>query len=134
MIVVPFVSVGPIGFGTSPDDVQKALGPPIATTRNYLGEEEFLYDGFNIEFGDAGMVEVTFVPSQDIVIGETPLMDNRHGRDDLLARSRERFRGNGSIVLRDLGVAIPDEDESPFPVTVFARGRMDFLLSTYERF
>jgi hypothetical protein len=133
MDLFPYQSVGPLQFGMTPDDVARILGSPRARSKNFLGEIKFVYPGFNVEFSKDEMVEVTFSSSQELSINGQSVFATKDGRDAILAMSKDNYRGNGSIVLTDIGVAIPDEDGPPFPITIFARGRMRPLLSRYER-
>jgi len=133
MDLSPYQSIGPITFGMTPDEVEKILGRPLARTINFLKEVKFVYPDFNVEFSQNGMVEVTFSPFQEVTIKGQSVFKTKDGRNVILAMSKEKFRGNGSIILTDIGVAIPDEDGPPFPLTVFAQGRMDPVLTTYER-
>ena len=133
MDLIPYQSVGSIRFGMMPDEVETELGRPIAKTKNFLNEVKFVYPGFNVEFSAGGMEEVTINSSQHVTIHGHSILESASGRDALLAMSKSKYQGNGSLVLMDIGVAMPDQDGPPFPLTAFARDRMKPLLANYEQ-
>jgi hypothetical protein len=113
-------------------EVEALFGPPSTTIRNFRGELEMLYPDLSVVFDDSGVADVSLEPSVEVILGGQQILNSKQGRDALFARSNVRYRGNGSINFMDIGVASSDDENLPFPLAVFARGRMDPLLAKYK--
>ncbi|MFL5329107.1 MAG: hypothetical protein ACJ8C4_09330 [Gemmataceae bacterium] len=119
-----------MAFGMGSAQVERTLGPPIAKTKNFLGQPKLIYPNVNVEFEGDRLVEMTFSSYCHLSLGADLIANSADGKDMLLRKSANNFTGNGSIVLMDIGVAISDDREEIFPLTVFARGRMDPLVQS----
>lgn len=133
MNIVPYKSVGTVEFGMTPEQVRQEMGVPLKTGKNILGEVKVLYTFFNVEFSGEAVVEVTLGPSEEVTVNGRVIRTSAEGREDLLSLSNLSYQGNGTLVLVDIGIAIPEGFDSPYPLTAFARGRMDSVLSTYRK-
>jgi hypothetical protein len=131
MDILPYEGFGPLRFGMNPQEVERLLGNPVARMKNFLGELKLVYHGMNAEFGGDGLVEVTLKGSPEITFQGQVILNL--DKKVFVKQSKEALQGNGSIVLLDFGIAIPDEEKAMFPLTVFARGRLDPLLTSYKR-
>jgi hypothetical protein len=130
MEIVPYESVGPVRFGMSRDDVKGVLGTPVAIG---FGDTRFVYEHLVIDFDDHGAAEITVDTPQAVQILGRTVLNDVDGWETLLGMSKERFRGDGSLVLMDIGVSITDDPESPGPMTAFVQGKMDPFVMRYER-
>ena len=133
MTIEPYKGVELMEFGMTPQQIENQAGAPLARTNNYLGGLKLIFPGFNVEFDHDRMVEVTLTGSGQVSLYGVMIVNSLEGKRALLASSEERVRGNGSIILMDLGVAIPDIGDLPFPLTAFTYGRMDPILHEYEK-
>lgn len=133
---IPYQGCGELRFGMSQEAVEALLGPPKLSMLNWLGEKQLVYELYSIGFGKSNsVVEIMFYPEACVVLDSVDIMSLPNGREYLLRRSKEKYIGNGSIILLDLGIAIPDDEEleSDNAIAVFAKGWRDELIRGYKR-
>ena len=140
--IEPYVGVGPLRFGMTPEQVHEAAGDPsyvnhtAGRMRNTTREEYpfgaiLVYEG---PTGDRRLVEMTFTPDcKDLVYGDVHVF-GAHPREvfrALLANDPRAGEYVGVIVFPELGLSatgFPKDDESERTLTAFEPGRMDEFL------
>lgn len=137
--VAPFIGPLPLRFGMSPGDVASILGPPKASSIDFLGDREEERDGLNLGYarGTDQLQEVVFSPGTTLVFQGMELLTS----PDPIAWLR-RFDPKpqlwvGLVVFPALGIRVSgyhDDDDSQKAIGVARRGSWDAYQDDFEPF
>ncbi|RIK70311.1 hypothetical protein DCC62_22850 [candidate division KSB1 bacterium] len=139
-----YIGVGNVRFGMKPEEVAKVFGTPDKTTKNFLKEKIEYRNKSGLvatySLTDGSLIELGFRPIilslrfKGIRIFEDPY-DEVFKK--LLHEDSNPYQSLGIVVLLNLGIALTgflQEDEDDRSVTIFSKGRWDFLKEELEPF
>lgn len=123
----PYVGVGRLAFGMTPEEVHAVVGEPQKQRPNPLGQGDERYAGFRVRYtADADlMCEVTFSTACCVSFEAISLFGDPTAVQQLAERDAYATQRLGYIIFPSLGIALADFDsdqESDKAVAVYARG------------
>ena len=136
--IVSYVGAKPLLFGMTEDQAERAVGAPLKTSVNFLGERNSNYEGFNISHSaqSGGLVEVGFSSDVNVVIRGVELFREPEAFPKLLQQDSCPYEHVGFIILLDFGITLTGfHDNDPFQraITAFTRGRWDHLKGKFKK-
>ena len=141
----PYVGVGQLKFGMTPDEVAAILGPPegsrpVASTGELRERREKSALQAVYAAGDRRLVELGFSPPiaglefDGVRLFTSPSHDALR---EILRRDPAPLADVGFVVFFDLGLSLTgfdDDDEDDKAVTVFDKGRWDEIRPQMQKF
>lgn len=132
-----YISAGPISFGMEADEVVSALGAPVSQEITRSGDTILRYNGFGITVSKMGVVELYFLPTEDVSVYGIDIYGDKQAFQKLCALDTAPKEFLGFIVLPNIGITLTgfhDNDESQKAITVFAKGRWDQLSNEMKNY
>jgi len=132
--VIPYVGVGPLRFGMTPEDVTRSSGPPLHNDRTRNNELKQRHPDFTLVFSDAvGLVEASFAPEAHLMVGGVDLFRHRAPLRHLAALDPSPLESVGILYFPKLGITLSGfHKEDSRTVTVMCGGRLDDLLPRFK--
>jgi hypothetical protein len=144
-IILPYVGVGQLKLGMTPDEVAAIVGPPegsrlIADTGEFRERRKQSALQAVYAAGDRHLVELGFSPPiKELDFGGVPLFTVHS--DDALRRVLQDdpspLTVHGFVVFFGLGITMTgfdDDDEDQKAVTIFEEGRWDAFKPEMQKF
>lgn len=130
--IKPYIGVGPLTFGMSPQEVADLIGPPERVLRNRKGGREEYREGIKVTYSPSAEEATDFVlfPPATARYKGLDLLSHPDPLSVLVADDQSPREGMGITVFLDLGVTatgLNEHDSSDKTITAFARGRWDAL-------
>lgn len=137
-IITSYVGVGPLKFGMTKGEVHKILGEPLSVEKSLFSEEtkEFWSEnGLQLTFSETGesLLEISLSPNlPDVQLNGLKLFEvpGAHAFKVLHEWDNAPLSIAGANIFLKLGLAAGgflEEDDNDKSVTVFAKGRWDWL-------
>jgi len=141
--IQPYVSIGPLKWGMSNQEVGLLLGPAIKVTKNRMGSiiefrnqytQSFIYDS------NLNLIEVTFSKTLEICCSRgIDLLETPSDKviSALINIDKGAVMGYDSIIFQEIGVALTGfmpEDLEIRAAGAFSVGRWDSLIPTMTPF
>ncbi len=136
--IVSYVGAKPLLFGMTEDQAERAIGSPLKTSVNFLGEKNSNYEGFNVSYSaqSGGLVEAGFSSDVNVVIRGMELFREPEAFGKLLQEDSCPYEYVGFVILLDLGITLSgfhDNDPYQLSITAFTRGRWDHLKGKFKK-
>ena len=139
MNLIPYVGVGSIRFGMTPEKVAAVLGKPDSTTTSGRGELEEHRSEMTLRYDSEGneLVEISLYPDSGLNLDG----ENLYGSTDLtrylLSKDPNPVECFGFLLFLKLGIATTgfhDEDEDQEAISIFKKGLWDSMRDNFTPF
>lgn len=139
LIFNPYVGVGPIRFGMTPLEVEKALGKPDSTSISGRGETEEVRGEITVRYDSESndVVEVSFGPDSGLKFQNEYLYSSSDLTKYLTSKDSQPVECFGYLLYLNLGIAATgfhDNDEDQRAISVFKKGRWDSMKDNFTPF
>lgn len=130
--IKPYLGVGDLTLGMTPEEVRAILGPVIRSMRNRVGGIEEFREGIKVCYAQPSETVTDFelFPPAAAIYRGIDLLSCSSPLAVLMMDDPAPLEGMGIVVFFKLGVAITgfsDADNSDKAIGLFARGRWDSL-------
>jgi len=133
-----YVGARPLLFGMTEEQAESAVGRPLKTWVNNLGEKDSQYESFSIRYSPQSgtLVEIGFSSDANVVIRGMELFRQPELFPKLLQEDSCPYELLGFVILLDLGITLTgfhDNDPDQLAITAFTRGRWDHLKGKFRK-
>lgn len=139
MKLTPYVGVGLIRFGMTPEEVDALLGQPESTSTSGRGEREEHRGEITIRYGSKanGVVEISFGSDSGLNLDGEYLYNSTDLTNYLRSKDMKPVECFGFLLYLNLGVATTgfhDEEKDQKSIAVFQKGRWDSMKDSFTPF
>ncbi len=130
--------IGDIRLGMSEADLVALLGPPKLKRKNFLRQDELMYDFLIVALSpDSHVAEISATRNAEVTYNGRKLFVDPTLWRELIMQEPSPREYAGTIVLPSLQLSLSgfhDHDPSQLSATVFAKGHWDALLPKSKPF
>lgn len=143
LVIIPYISVGPIKFGMTADEVVLAIGLPDQVDKNHAGARVDFYGPINVGYANTPLPTVNHIgggkQATSASIRNVPLFLSPPEQVLELLRELDGspYLYLGFVVFLELGITLTgfhDDDEDQLAFSAFPRGAWDHRIPKMKRF